>query len=58
VAVRDLWPLSSRLPTRRGLARCFEDLVDVASRVPVWNLYRPLQIEELPRTIDLITETL
>jgi len=57
-AVRDLWPLSSRFPTRRGLARCFEDLVDVASSVPIWNLYRPLRIADLPRTITLIMETL
>jgi hypothetical protein len=57
-AVRDLWPLSSRLPTPRGLTRCFEDLVDVVARVPVWNLYRPLRISDLPRTIALISETL
>jgi hypothetical protein len=56
-AIRDLWPLSSRFPSRRGLARCFEDLVDVASRVPVWNLYRPLRIADLPMTIALIAQT-
>lgn len=55
-AVRDLWPLSSRFPTKRGLARCFEDLVDVVRSVPVRNLYRPLRIEDLPRTVSLITD--
>lgn len=57
-AVRDLWPLSSGLPTKRGLARCFEDLVDIVRSVPVWNLYRPLRIEDLPRTVSLITDTI
>jgi len=56
-AVRDLWPLSSRFPSKRGLARCFEDIVDVVRSVPVWNLYRPLRIEDLPRTVALIADT-
>lgn len=53
-AVRELWPLSSRFPTRNGHAQCFQDLVDIAGRVPVWNLHRPLTFEALPTTVDFI----
>ena len=53
-AIRDLWPLASRLPSRAGLARSFEDLVDVAGRVPIWNLRRRLRIDDLPATIEAL----
>lgn len=53
-AIRGLWPLASRLPSRAGLARSFEDLVDVVGHVPVWSLRRRLRIEELPATVDVL----
>jgi hypothetical protein len=56
-AIRKLWPLASRFPSRRGTAQCFEDLADVIRRVPVWNLFRPLQFDELPRTMLQIEQT-
>jgi hypothetical protein len=57
-ALRDLWALSSMLPTRHGLARAFEELADVVARVPVWNLDRRPTIEALPETIRLVVEAL
>jgi hypothetical protein len=57
-AVRELWPLASMLPTRSGLAHGFEDLVDIARSVPVWNLYRRIRIDELQRTVGLIAKTI
>ena len=53
-AIPDLWTLSLRLPTAEGRARCFQDLVELAKTIPVWNLLRPLRLEALQETVDLI----
>jgi hypothetical protein len=55
-AVRDLWPLSFRLPTDQGRSRCFAHLAELARRTPVLNLYRPFRIEDLPATVGFIAE--
>ena len=57
-ALRDLWALSSMLPTRGGLTRAFEELADVVARIPVWNLDRRPVIDALPDTIRLVVEAL
>lgn len=51
-ALSDLWALSFALPTPEGRARCFEALADLAHRVPIWNLARPLRLTELERTVE------
>jgi hypothetical protein len=56
-AVQDLWALSLNLPTDEGRARCFQEITSITARVPVWNLYRRLTIEELPETVDRIVST-
>lgn len=53
-AVRDLWALSFRLPTDHDRARCFAAVADLARTVPVWNLYRPLTMRDLPATVDFV----
>jgi len=53
-AIPDLWALSFALPTPAGRARCFEALTDLAHRVPVWNLARPLRLKALEKTVEHI----
>jgi hypothetical protein len=53
-AIRDLWSLSSRIPTHDGRARCFEDLVDVVARVRVVDLGRTFEADQAAADIELI----
>lgn len=55
-AIPDLWSLAFRLPSAEGRARCFAAVADLAARVPVWNLYRPLTLEGLPAVVARIAE--
>jgi hypothetical protein len=55
-AIRDLWSLGSMLPSRFGRARAFEGFADVVSQVPVYDLYRPMRLDALPRTVELIRD--
>ena len=56
-ALRDLWALSFNFPTDEDRARCFQGVTDLAARVPLWNLHRPLKIDHLERAIQVIVET-
>jgi hypothetical protein len=51
-AIPDLWALSFALPTADNRARCFEALADLAHRIPIWNLARPLRLTELEKTVE------
>ena len=53
-ALRDLWPLSFRSPTLEDRARCFDGIARLAASVRLWNLVRPLRIDELGRVVDRI----
>lgn len=53
-AVRDLFALAFRFPDDADRRRCFEAVADVARAVPVWNLWRPLTIADLPDTVEQI----
>ena len=53
-ALRDLWPLSFRLPTVEDRARCFEGITELAARVRIWNLVRPLRIDALGKVVEKI----
>jgi hypothetical protein len=55
-AIPDLWALSFALPTPAGRAQCFEALTDLADRVPVWNLARPLRLRALEKTVEHIVD--
>jgi len=54
----DLWQLNFRLATREHRARSFQQLARLAGSVPSWNLYRPLRLDSLDRTVDLIAKHL
>jgi hypothetical protein len=53
-ALRDLWPLSFRLPTVEDRARCFDGIVRLATSVRLWNLHRPLQLDDIGRVVERI----
>jgi hypothetical protein len=50
-ALRDLWALSLKLPQDEDRAQCFHGLVQLTTRVPVWNFYRPLTYSDLPTVV-------
>jgi hypothetical protein len=58
MALPDLWALNFRLPTVDDSARAFVQLSRLASSVPIWNLYRPLRVASLGRTVDRIVKML
>jgi hypothetical protein len=53
-AARDLFSLAFRLPTDASRAACFARIVDLAGRVEVMDLHRPVTIDSLPRVISLV----
>ncbi|HET9213777.1 MAG TPA: hypothetical protein VFN93_03410 [Gaiellaceae bacterium] len=53
-ALRDLWPLSFRLPTVEDRARCFDGIARLAAGVRLWNLLRPLRLPDLGRVVERI----
>lgn len=55
-AIRDLWALSFNLSTDEDRERCFTHLTTLVTRVPVWNLARPLRLDSLPSTIDVLDD--
>lgn len=57
-AVRDIWTLSFRLAANDERARSFAEAADLARSVPVWNLYRPLQLRDLAATVGFLVENL
>ena len=46
-SLRELWPLSFRLPTLHDRERCFQSVTALADAIPVWNLYLPLRLDLL-----------
>lgn len=55
-ALRDLWPLSFRLPTAEDRARCFDGIARLAAGVRIRNLVRPLRLDELGRVVQRIVD--
>ncbi|HEX4932545.1 MAG TPA: hypothetical protein VFV33_05150, partial [Gemmatimonadaceae bacterium] len=55
-ALSDLWTLSWHLPTDEDRGRSFRQLTRLLGAVPVWNLMRPLRLDALPATIELVAE--
>ena len=53
-ALRELWPLSFRLPTLEDRARCFQGVTALADAVPVWNLYRPFRLDLLGDVVQKV----
>jgi hypothetical protein len=51
-AIQELWHLSFWLPGDDGRANAFRSIADLASRIPVWNLTRPMRYEALGDVLD------
>jgi hypothetical protein len=54
----DLWHLNFRLATDEDRARSFQQLARLAGSVPSWNVHRPLRLESLDKTVELIAKHL
>jgi len=52
--VKDLWALSSRLGSDEGRADSFRHVTKLAGSVPAWNVTRPLTLEALAATVDMV----
>lgn len=50
-AIPHLWELVFRLPEPLDPARCFAGVADLAGRVPVWALRRPMTVASLPDVV-------
>lgn len=57
-AARDLFALSFRLPLAEHRSATFARVVDLAARVPVLNLYRPMTLESIDEVITRIGDHL
>jgi hypothetical protein len=55
-AVPDLWALSFKLPTDESRSACFARVSDIASRVEVLDLERPLSIDGLDSVVRLVVD--
>ncbi len=53
-ATRDLFALSFRLPTDDSRRSCFARVVDLTSRVPAYDLHRPLSMARMQEVIDAL----
>ena len=53
-AVKDLWSLSFRLPSDEGRAEAFRHITKLAGAIPTWNVTRPLTLEALDATVDIV----
>jgi hypothetical protein len=53
-ALRELWPVSFNLPTDEDRARCFRDLTELVSSVPVRRLDRPLGFDVIDQVVELL----
>ena len=54
--VRDLWHLGFRMPTPEGRSESFRQLTQLASAVPVCNVFRPFRLDLLGETVDRISD--
>lgn len=57
-ALPDLWSLTFRFPDDADRARCFKQLTALAATIPIWNLYRPLRLASLGKTVENIVKLL
>ena len=56
-AIQDLWALSFKLSTETDRIRCFEAVVNIADRTPIWNLSRPLDYATTGDVVQRLLDT-
>lgn len=56
LALPDLWHLNFRVATQENRAKSFLQLSRLAGLVSIWNVYRPLRLDQLDATVDLIAQ--
>ena len=56
LALPDLWHLNFRVATQENRAKSFLQLSRLAGLVSSWNVYRPLRLDQLDATVDLIAQ--
>ena len=57
-ALPDLWTLTFRFQSDDERRRSFSQLAQMAATVPIWNLYRPLQVAKLEEVVNRLVEDL
>jgi hypothetical protein len=55
-ALPDLWTLGLRFQTPLERRRSFTHFAELAAKVPVWNLYRPLKVGTLDDVVSRVVE--
>jgi hypothetical protein len=56
-ALPDLWTLNFHLPNEAARGRSFSQLAQLASRISIWNLRRPLSLTSLDEVVSRIVDT-
>ena len=56
-ALPDLWALNFHFPTAPARSRSFVQLAQLAAGIPVWNLHRPLSLNNLDEVVARIVDT-
>jgi hypothetical protein len=56
-ALQDLWALSFKLSTEPDRIRCFRAVAELGSRVPVWNLHRPLDYGTIDDVVNRLIDS-
>lgn len=56
-ALPALWHLNFHLPRQEERAEAFRRLTRVAAAAPSWTLHRPLRLNALDATVDLVVDT-
>jgi hypothetical protein len=55
-ALPDLWTLSFRFQSEAERRQSFSQLAQLAAAVPVWNLYRPLEVSNLNEVVSRLLQ--
>jgi hypothetical protein len=55
-ALPDLWTLTFRFQHEAERRRAFSQLAQLAARVPVWNLFRPLNVDDLQAVVRSLAD--
>jgi len=57
-SVQDLWHLGYRMPNDAGRAESFRQMTELATKVAIWNVERPVRLHALDATVAAIVDAL